>query len=76
MYPEEAKKKGITGQVVSMVKVDEEGKVVDVTVEESPNDLLSQATIEAIRQWEWEPVVKDGRPVPFQVTVRVNFALK
>ena len=76
VYPEEAKEKGISGQVVTLVTVNKEGKVIDANVQESPDELLSHAAVEAIRQWEWEPVIKDGQPVPFKVSVTVNFALK
>ena len=76
VYPEEAKEQHITGKVVARIRVDEEGKVADVTIEQSPHESLSQAADDAIRQWEWEPATKDGQPVSFLVRVTINFALK
>ena len=76
VYPEEAKKEGVTGQVVSKVQVNEQGKVVGVNVEQSPDERLSRAAVEALRQWEWEPLLKDGKAVSFVTSIKINFALK
>ncbi|MFN8091810.1 MAG: energy transducer TonB [Vicinamibacteria bacterium] len=36
---------------------------------------LGQAAVDAVKQWRYEPVVKDGKPVDVQATVTVNFKL-
>jgi TonB family protein len=36
---------------------------------------LDQKAIEAVRQWKFEPAMKDGRPVAVQINVEVNFRL-
>ncbi|MFZ0427337.1 MAG: M56 family metallopeptidase [Acidobacteriota bacterium] len=76
VYPEEAKKEGVTGQVISKVQVNEQGKVVEVNVEQSPDERLSRAAVEALRQWEWEPLLKDGKAVSFVTSITINFALR
>jgi len=60
VYPEEAKKQGITGTVICGIKIAETGKVESVEVKESPDELLSGSAVEAVRQWEYEPPTKDG----------------
>ena len=36
---------------------------------------LAKAALEAVRQWRYEPILKDGKPVEFKATVTVNFKL-
>ncbi len=36
---------------------------------------LDQKAIEAVRNWRFSPAMKDGRPVPVQINVEVNFRL-
>ena len=75
-YPEEAKKNRLQGTVVLEVRTSEEGKVRAIRVLQSAAPLLDQAALEAVKQWEYEPVLKDGRAVPLTFNVTVRFALK
>ena len=36
---------------------------------------LADAAIDAVRQWRYEPILKDGKPVEFKATVTVRFKL-
>jgi len=36
---------------------------------------LDEKAIEAVRQWTFQPALKDGRPVDVQITVEVQFRL-
>ncbi len=74
-YPEEAKKNGLQGTVVLEVRTDEGGKVRAIRVLQGASPLLDQAALEAVKQWEYEPVRKDGKAVPVAFTVTVKFAL-
>jgi hypothetical protein len=38
--------------------------------------LLDQAAIESVRQWQYEPTLLNGVPVPVIMTVTVNFSLR
>jgi protein TonB len=38
--------------------------------------LLDQAALDAVRQWEYEPTLLNGVPVPVIMTVTVNFTLR
>ncbi len=70
------KEEKITGRVICRVHGNEEGRPERVTALESPHELLSAAAMDAIQQWEWVPVEKEGHTVPFTVDVTVNFQLK
>jgi TonB family protein len=75
VYPEIARQAGVQGVVILSVKTDETGKVADVMVLRSI-PLLDQAAIDAVRQWIYEPFVKDGKAQPVVFTVTVRFQLK
>jgi TonB family protein len=75
VYPEVARQARVQGVVILSVKSNEEGKIVDTMVLRSI-PLLDQAAIDAVKQWVYEPYVKDGKPVPIVFTVTVRFVLK
>jgi protein TonB len=37
--------------------------------------LLDQAALDAVRQWEYEPTLLNGAPVPVILTVTVQFSM-
>lgn len=39
------------------------------------DERLGQAAVDAVKQWQYEPVLKNGKPVDFEATVTVNFKL-
>jgi TonB family protein len=75
VYPRDAQAARVSGVVVIEATIGEDGKVRDAVVLRSI-PLLDQASIDAVRQWEFTPTVVDGRPVPVIMTVTVNFALQ
>jgi TonB family protein len=75
VFPAEAKKDGVQGAVVLEVRTDEQGRVKDLRVTSDTPALLNQAAMDAVRQWQYEPFVKDGKAVPVAFTVTVTFAL-
>jgi TonB family protein len=76
IYPEEARKQGISGVVILSVRSDEEGNIVGVKIVKSPHELLSKASVEAVKQWKYEPMLIKGKPTPIIFTVTVTFKLK
>jgi TonB family protein len=76
IYPEEAKKGKITGEVVLEVRIGKAGKVTEAKAVKSPDESLSKAAVDAVRQWEYEPVTKNGKAVEVKCSVTVNFRLK
>mgnify|MGYP001765739921 CR=1 FL=1 len=75
VYPAQCKKDGIQGIVVLRVVIAQDGTPKDVQVEKSDNPDLSAAAIEAVKQWKWEPALKDGKPTEVISSVTVRFAL-
>jgi protein TonB len=75
-YPEEAARAGIQGTVFVKAYVGKTGMIDDLAVEKSPNDLLSQAALDAVRQVRFKPGTDNGKPVKVMVMIPVKFALK
>ncbi len=72
-YPEEVKKAGISGVVACSALVDRNGIVQKVEIIRSPDDLLSKATVEAMKQWVYEPTIRDGKAVEVSFKIYFNF---
>lgn len=74
-YSEEARKAKFQGTVVLFVIVDEHGNPKDLRVIRPLGLGLDQKAIEAVEKWKFSPGKKDGKPVPVQATIEVNFRL-
>lgn len=75
IYPYEAKKNGLTGQVVVDFVVDERGDVVQAKVVSSSDRVFEEPTIRAIMKWKFEPGKRSGRVVPFRMAIPLHFSL-
>ncbi|MFC2161637.1 energy transducer TonB [Acidobacteriota bacterium] len=75
VYPERARRAGIEGIVMMRVKTDSEGNVNTVTVLRSDSTILNQAAIDAVNQWKYQPIYRNGVPIPIVTTVAVKFRL-
>jgi TonB family protein len=74
VYPKAAIQSRVQGAVVLECTISPAGQVVEVrTLKGVP--LLTEAAIEAVRQWEYTPTLLDGVAVPVIMTVTVNFEL-
>jgi len=76
VYPEIARKARIEGVVILEITVNKQGKVRDVKVLRGLAMGLTEAAVEAVKQWEYEPSTLNNRPVEVLVTVTVRFNLQ
>jgi len=74
-YTYEARRAGIQGTVVLEVLVDENGQATASSVVSPLGFGLDERAKEAVAQWTFRPVRKDGQPVKTYTTVEVNFRL-
>jgi TonB family protein len=52
------------------------GTVADIEVKESsPAGVFDASAVEALRQWKYEPVERDGKKVAQRAEIRMNYAL-
>jgi protein TonB len=75
VYPALAQRARVSGVVILEGIVGADGRVYCVRVLKSV-PLLDQAALDAVNQWEFTPVVLNGTPMPFRMTMTVNFALQ
>ncbi len=75
VYPGPAKAAGVQGTVELEADISKEGVPVEIRVVSSPSDDLSQASLEAVRQWRYRPTLLNGNPVEVVTEVIVNFTL-
>jgi TonB family protein len=69
-YTDEASRKGVEGTVVLCVAVDANGRVTDVTIRSGPSELF-QPSIDAAKQWQFEPPSKS----PAEVLIEIGYSL-
>lgn len=75
-YPVEAKKEKREGTVVLALVVTEKGLPEDVRVAKSAAVDLDESAMAAVRQWKYEPALKDGKPVKVKIQIEINYSLK
>jgi TonB family protein len=75
-YTEEAKRAGITGEVLLGMLIDETGQSHDIRVVKSLDRGLDLTALEAVRQWQFTPGMREGVAVPIAATVAVIFRLR
>ncbi|MXZ36674.1 MAG: energy transducer TonB [Holophagales bacterium] len=74
-YPDVAREARVQGVVILKTLIDDEGNVADIEVLKSLPMGLSEAAVDAVKQWKFEPATVDGTPVPTNHHVTVNFRL-
>jgi protein TonB len=76
IYPEPAVQARLHGVVILEAIVNREGRVIEVTVLRSAGRLLDDAAITAVKQWVYRPLVLNGTPEQFVLTVVLTFNLR
>jgi periplasmic protein TonB len=74
-YTEEARNAKTQGTCVLWMIVDDQGHPRDIRVVRGLGFGLDARAIEAVKQWRFQPALKDGRPVNVQISVEVGFKL-
>jgi len=72
VYPELAKQARAGALIILEATVDASGRVQDVTLLRS-SPLFDEAAVDAVKQWSYRPLLLNGVPTPFIVTVTLNF---
>jgi len=74
-YSEEARKAKYQGTCVLWLVVGPDGKPREIRVQRTLGLGLDEKAIEAVKQWRFEPAMKDNKPVAVQINVEVSFRL-
>lgn len=75
-YTEDARRRGIEGDVVMEIVVRRDGRVGEVRVLQGLGAGLDQQAVSAVRRWRFEPATRRGTPVDVMVEVAVEFKLR
>jgi protein TonB len=76
LYTEEARRRGIEGDVVMEVVVRSDGSVGDMRILQGLPGGLDGRAAQAVRQWSFAPARRFGTPVDVLVEVAVEFRLR
>ncbi len=74
-YTEEARNAKTQGTCILWLIVDQNGNPRDIRVVRGLGFGLDARAIAAVKQWRFEPAMKDGHPVNVQISVEVGFKL-
>ena len=71
-YPSLALSQRLAGKVELIATVGVTGRVINVRVVSGPA-LLTQAAVQAVQQWRYSPLLLDGKPMPQELPITVQF---
>jgi protein TonB len=74
-YSDEARRAKYTGIVVVALVVDAQGLPQRVRVVRALGMGLDEKAVEAVRQYKFKPAMYQGKPVPVEVNIEVNFQI-
>jgi TonB family protein len=72
-YPTELANKGVKGKVTVDFYIDETGIARMPSVSSHDNSQLTALSVEALRQWKFEPPTRNGKPVLVRASQVFNF---
>jgi protein TonB len=75
-YPEAARMAKIQGRVILDCRIDREGRVAEVQVLRGLPLGLTEAAVEAVEKWRFQPSTFQGHPVEVDYVVSVIFVLQ
>lgn len=75
-YPPDARREGVEGQVVLVLRLDEAGAVRGVRVVSAPSPDLARAAEEGARRFRFTPALLDGAPVETEIRFTYTFLLE
>jgi periplasmic protein TonB len=75
-YTDEARRLGITGEVVLEIVVRRDGSVGDIRILQRLDAGLDGRAVQAVRRWRFAPATRAGSPIDVVVEVVVEFRLR
>jgi protein TonB len=76
-YPQEARKKGMEGEVLLRVEVLASGRVGQIEVKRSSgHETLDRSALSTVKQWRFVPAKKGETAIPLWVNIPIKFQLQ
>lgn len=76
LFPMEARRRGLGGDVLLEFIVDQRGNVANVRILKSSDMIFEKSAADAIRQWKFQPAQHDGKVVDVRVRTRLKFNME
>jgi TonB family protein len=73
VYPENASKNDLQGNVLLIGRIDKQGNVSDLHLDSASLPEFVQPALESVRVWKFSPALRDGRPVEIALNAGVRF---
>jgi TonB family protein len=71
-YPKALQDAHVAGTVILRAVIAKDGSIEEVTPLSGPQQLV-RITIDAVRQWKYQPTVVEGAPVEVSTTINIDF---
>lgn len=75
-YTQDARKLRYAGTLVVEAVIETDGSLKVVRVIQALDHGLTEAGVEALEQWKFNPGMRNGEPVPVSLNIEVNFNLR
>lgn len=75
VYPAELQRAGVQGTVKLEALISKDGLASDIHLINSPDPGLTQAALDAVKQWRYRPTQLNGESVEVKTSIDVNFSL-
>lgn len=77
VYPRNAKNRHIEGNIIVKFMIDKAGNVVNARIlAAKPKDIFNASVLSAVKQWNFQPAIKDGMKVNVWMIVPFEFSLE
>jgi TonB family protein len=74
-FSDEARRGKFEGVVLVSLIVNQEGMPTDLRVERAAGHGLDEKALESVRQYRFNPAMRDGKPVAVRINVEISFRL-
>lgn len=75
-FPSDAASANVSGVAVAKVRIDEKGTLTSVEILEAPHPSIAQATIDAIKQWQFKFNENEAEPECFNSKLTFYFVIE
>ncbi len=74
-YPQDARARGIEGDVLLQATIDTQGNLTNLKVVQG-EPILVEASMDAVKKWKYRPYIYEGKPVEVDTTIRIEFHMR
>jgi periplasmic protein TonB len=74
-YPQEARERGIEGDVLLQATIDTKGNIINLRAVQGDTILIA-ASMDAVKKWRYRPYKLNGEPVEVETTIKIQFHMR